>query len=86
MPYVTKEERRWLNEALSGLLGKHDLSPGQLNYLITTILVDQYMEQESYTKFNELMGVLECVKQELYRRRVAPYEDKKKELNGDVYE
>jgi len=31
------------------------------------------------------MGVLECIKQEFYRRAVAPYEDKKKEENGDVY-
>jgi len=31
------------------------------------------------------VGVLECAKMELYRRVAAPYEDKKKEENGDVY-
>jgi hypothetical protein len=33
-----------------------------------------------------LVGVLECAKQELYRRILIPYEDAKIELNGDVYE
>jgi len=32
-----------------------------------------------------LPGVLENVKQEMYRRLAAPYEDKKAEENGDVY-
>lgn len=32
------------------------------------------------------MGVLECVKQEYYRRVAIPYEDQAKERNGDVYE
>jgi hypothetical protein len=32
------------------------------------------------------MGVLECVKQEYYRRVASLYEDQAKERNGDVYE
>jgi len=30
------------------------------------------------------MGVLECVKQEFYRRRAVPYEEEKIEENGDI--
>lgn len=32
-----------------------------------------------------ILGVLECVKLELYRRVAAPYEDRKIEENGDVF-
>jgi len=39
----------------------------------------------SYAELNEVIGVLECAKQELYRRVVAPYEDGKAKINGDVY-
>jgi len=39
----------------------------------------------NYADYNEVMGVLECVKQELYRRLIVPYENKKKEENGDVF-
>jgi hypothetical protein len=44
------------------------------------------MKPKTYTEYNALVGVLECVKQEFYRRAVSSYEDKKKEGNGDVYE
>ena len=39
----------------------------------------------NYVKLNELIGVLECAKLELYRRVASPYEDEKVESNGDVY-
>jgi len=31
------------------------------------------------------MGALECAKQELYRRLIAPYEDQKLAGSGDIY-
>ena len=43
-------------------------------------------EPYSFQDLNELIGALECAKQELYRRVVAPYEEDKIEENGDVYE
>lgn len=66
--------------------------PGTLNYIITRIclwwlrcrLRPVGSDWRSYQNFNEVIGVLECVKQELYRRHVAPYEDEKCEENGDV--
>jgi len=39
----------------------------------------------SYSNVNEIIGALECIKLELYRRVAAPYEDLKIEENGDVY-
>jgi hypothetical protein len=38
----------------------------------------------SYTRGNELIGVMECVKQEFYRRRLGIYEDLKLKENGDI--
>ncbi len=38
-----------------------------------------------YTTFNEVMGVLECVKQEFYRRVIVPHESRMIKENTDVY-
>ena len=40
---------------------------------------------QKYYHYNQLIGVLECAKLELYRRLVTPYEDIKITDNGDVY-
>ena len=81
-PYIKEKYRKEID------LGRIPDSPGELNYLITTTILD-YLGGEGavviYSDFNEVMGVLECVKQELYRRMIAKYEDEKCELNGDVY-
>jgi hypothetical protein len=34
---------------------------------------------------NEIVGALECCKQEFIRRKLNPYEDKKIKENSDVY-
>jgi hypothetical protein len=57
---------------------------GELNYVITRLLLDR-ASQPNYERLNSLMGVLECAKQEFYRRAVAPYENIKIKENGDVY-
>lgn len=92
MPYI-KEERR---ESYDGLINalvevaKHNcrivIHEGDINYIITTFLV-KWLEQyePSYFKFNAVVGVLECIKQELYRRLIVPYEKKKCKENTDVY-
>jgi hypothetical protein len=80
VPYIERKlrERVWDNYSVE--------TPGELNYKIT-IDINEYLQHHgvSYTKINEVIGVLECAKLELYRRIAAPYEDKKKEENGDVY-
>ena len=64
-------------------------SAGELNYLVTGLVTDYIAEKYggrlSYSAVNEVVGVLECAKMELYRRIAVPYEDKKMEENGDVY-
>jgi hypothetical protein len=67
-------------------LGSEGFEAGELNYIITT-LTHQYvnLHGKSYNTYNAAIGVLECAKQELYRRKIAPYEDKKIDENGDVF-
>lgn len=87
MPYIKPERRDWLDEIASEVgdfFGNDEsASVGDLNYLFTKILLAT--EPSSYADYNGLIGMLECCKLELYRRAVAPYEDKKNNENGDVY-
>lgn len=58
---------------------------GELNYLITH-LIGQYVQAagHSYQTYNDVTGVLDAASKEFYRRTVAPYEDAKRQENGDV--
>jgi hypothetical protein len=40
----------------------------------------------SYDAMSDGLKTLEAVKLEFYRRRMAPYEDKKRDQNGEVFE
>lgn len=83
MPYINSERRKdiWNDRTLTD-----PITAGELNYYITKT-VDKYIKFNGkyYQTFNEVIGVLECAKLELYRRVIALYEDQKKEENGDVY-
>lgn len=58
---------------------------GELNYMLTVFVHDYWDRMgKNYQAFNDIIGALEGCKLELYRRRVAPYEDLKREANGDV--
>jgi hypothetical protein len=84
MPYIEQEDRNKFDELLM-ILSDVITSPGELNYVIT-MLSASFAEQEggNYAALNATVGVLESAKLEFYRRRVAPYEDEKMRLNGDV--
>lgn len=82
MPYITKE-RRFIINKLINFDNLDYLSAGDLNYIITKLLHCQ-LKNVNYSKINELIGVLECAKLELYRVQAAPYEDEKRKQNGDI--
>lgn len=84
MPYIKKEDRKVFDECLYELSNTVD-TEGELNYCIST-LVHLLLEREgvSYSNINKLIGVLECVKLELYRRIADPYENLKSMENGDI--
>jgi hypothetical protein len=83
MPYIAQRED--LDKKLKPLLEDvEDYSEGELNYIISTLLWSYFKAIKSYASINKIVGVLECVKLEFYRRQAAPYEDTKKELHGDI--
>jgi hypothetical protein len=86
MPYIKKERRKDLNPLMKRLKAElASANEGDLNYVITS-LVHAWIQgdAENYTAYNAAIGALECAKLELYRRRVAAYEDEKIKENGDV--
>jgi len=85
MPYIKQEDRKKYIELIT--LAEKIETVGELNFVITA-LCNNFLakkDDESYENFNSVMGVLECAKQEFYRRAVSPYEDIKKSTNGDVF-
>ena len=88
MPYIDQASRKVIEPELKSLIKKLKSIPlekidGNINYCISTIMKDLYTP--SYFNYNRMMGVVACVQQELYRRLVVPYEDKKIKENGDVF-
>lgn len=95
MPYILKAHRniidptiKDLQKVLDGIphIDNRDLD-GILNYVISNILLNalDLRANTKYTKINTAIGVLECVKAEFYRRVGAPYENKAKKKNGDIF-
>ena len=79
MPYIPCDERPNAQQCPA--------TAGQLNYAITKLISGYiWSKGESYSVFNDCVGVLECVKLETHRRLIAPYEYKKMVEHGDVYE
>ena len=87
MPYVKQEARDRLHHLIEAFYATPLKDAGELNYIITS-LVQTYVAGHgvSYQRFNDVMGALEGAKLELYRRGIAPYEDRKANENGDVLE
>lgn len=88
MPYIDHIDRVKFEKAITILVKELDPDkPGELNYVFSSVIdrLIRLKSQPSYTKYNQAIGVLECVKQEFYRRAVVPYEDKKKLQSGEVF-
>lgn len=85
MPYIALERRRDL------CVNVHPVTPGELTYVLS-VLADNYLLYHaedkgdiSFRRISEVLGSLEATKLELYRRVIAPYEDGKREQNGEVF-
>lgn len=85
MPYLKQEQRGWIDYQLADVTEDKSLTPGEVNYMLAKIANAFLGEAPNYERFNALIGAFECAKLELYRRRVAPYEDGKAAVNGDVF-
>lgn len=88
MPYIDPSRRAEWDAIVEQVPDTGGVEDGEVNYLITKILSRVYRMRYGsvYATYNSAIGVLECVKLELYRRQVTPYEDFKMLQNGDVYD
>lgn len=96
MPYIDKKSRerfvvintetgQYLN--LIDRLFEQIKTEGELNYVITKLLHEVIRKWGlSYTNLNLVIGILECVKLEIYRMVAAPYENLKAKTNGNISE
>lgn len=85
MPYINDHLRPSYDREINELVSKLDVNtPGDINYVISRIVWALFRTTNRYGAANSLLGVLEAVKLEFYRRCVAPYEDIVKERNGDL--
>ena len=80
MPYIKKSTRLLLKRG-----DKQEEKCGELNYSISMLCLNYlHNHGKTYQTFNDIIGVLENAKLELYRRRISPYEDGAIERNGDL--
>jgi hypothetical protein len=95
MPYIKQDKRDVLDPVIEQLHttlvdmevdDDQNNMEGNLNYAITRLLMMVYGDRNStrYAQINDAIGVLECIKQEYYRKVAAAYEDQKAFENGDV--
>ncbi len=81
MPYVKLEQKQSIDA------GEPPMTAGELNYKFTKIAMEYVKTRgECYSTFNDILGALDGCAKEFYRRKVVPYEDKKIQENGDVYD
>ena len=90
MPYIRQYERDQLDPHITALLDalgavRSSSMAGYLNYAITRLVLGTLLNEPSYLQIATATGVLENVKQELYRKLAAPYEDDKAKTNGEVF-
>lgn len=90
MPYIEAKNRDRLDAHVDNVASTLQERPfaeslGDINYLFSRI-VAKAMGGVSYSKIAMATGVLENIKQELYRRVASQYEDRKIEDNGDIEE
>lgn len=88
MPYIKPSERAPFDALVADfdrVCGDYRVVEGHMNYLLTRLLVTWIGDAKNYQVFNTVLGVLEAVKLEFYRRLMVGYEDLKMAENGDAY-
>lgn len=84
MPYIPADRRPRFDAHLEAAAAAIE-TEGDLNYCITR-LAARFLDRigESYANLALCASAMEHAKLEWYRRRTAPYEDRKILENGDV--
>jgi len=84
MPYIKITDREKFEDSINKIV-ECITNPGDLNYIIYTILVRTVKKIGlSYRLGSALIAELECCKMEFYMKILTPYENRKCKDNGDV--
>lgn len=91
MPYIRQQYRDDLEVDIGFLVREINYAfkeqgqtrDGLLNYTITKLIKELYPDAK-YHDWNEVIGMLESCKLEVYRKMIGPYEDLKEIENGKV--
>ena len=81
MLYIRQEERE---KVLNYVVEPFDMTPGQHTFLVTELVNAWLGDNPDYSTYERILGRLELIKLEVWRRRVVPYEDQKRNENGDL--
>jgi len=88
MPYIGRKDRGQYQEILTELAklvpSDRTMRPGHMNYIGSLLIEKVYGSSLRYADHNEVVGVLNCIEAEFYRRKTAPYEDVKIKEEGDL--
>ena len=96
MPYIDDERKLFIDPALEELITLFEHADkddgrfftavaGDLNYIITRLILAYWKGRHSYQAGAEISGAVHDAYNEFYRRVMVPYEKKKCKKNGDVY-
>jgi hypothetical protein len=84
MPYIKREDRYFITDRVNAL-SEMIRNDGDLNYAISLLIHKQLDKRGvNYANMNNLVGAMECAKNEFIRTVMGPYEDKKRLENGSV--
>lgn len=84
MPYIKQPYKDRILATTLEELCNTDLEPHNINFIISILLKRQFFQNRCYKRINDLVGAVECAKQEFIRRYVNYYEDTKICENGDI--
>ena len=88
MPYIPEQDRTpyrpIVDELAAAIPDDRMKRAGHINYIVSLLIEKVYGKEMRYADHNEAIGVLSCIQLELYRRKTAPYEDKKITEDGDL--
>jgi len=82
MPYVKQERRIELNFVVESMRRADIVADGDLNYVLFKFCKEAI--KPSYNNYKNFCAELNEAAEEIRRRFLAPYEQKKIEENGDV--
>jgi len=82
MPYIKQDRRKAMDSIVRKMEYCEVKADGDLNYMLYKYCKE--MIDPSYNNYKNFCGELRQCATEIERRILAPYEDKKRQENGDV--